>query len=316
MPKLSFDMDYQNIYYPDFNSFSHIASLDYLDNDFMLIDNLDGYGLSEELSDMFENYPIKLNCHTVFICVEGTLTVTINLKEYQLVKNQMIFMSANSIIEIGHHDVNTRIAVIALSSDFFANTSMEYRSELMNVGKILLHNPKMSMPQDVVDETIDIYRKMKIKLKQMDNPFRAFSLKSYFSVLCSLVLEHMDVAASQNSDNKDRQLVLYTQFMNLIVSDFREYRDIKHYASELNISPKYFSRLIKNASGKTAGEWIDEFVVLEAKAMLSSRRYSVQQISDALSFPNQSFFAKYFKSHTGQTPSEYKSQYSKQSNNK
>lgn len=73
----------------------------------------------------------------------------------------------------------------------------------------------------------------------------------------------------------------------------------------LNITPKYFSVLIKKVSGKTAGEWIDEYVLLEARALLKSRQYTVQQVSDMLSFPNQSFFAKYFKAHTGLTPTQY-----------
>ena len=99
---------------------------------------------------------------------------------------------------------------------------------------------------------------------------------------------------------------LYNQFIELVQKDFRQHRSIKHYAEVLNISPKYFSMLIKKVSGKSAGEWIDEYIMLEARALLKCRRYTIQQISDKLSFPNQSFFAKYFKKHTGRTPTEYR----------
>ena len=53
------------------------------------------------------------------------------------------------------------------------------------------------------------------------------------------------------------------------------------------------------------GDWITDFVILEAKAMLKSRKYTVQQIADALNFANQSFFGKYFKDKVGCSPTQY-----------
>ena len=72
------------------------------------------------------------------------------------------------------------------------------------------------------------------------------------------------------------------------------------------MTPKYLSLLVKNVSNRTAGEWIDNYVVLEAKALLSSSTLSNQEISDRLNFTNQSFFGKYFKQHVGISPTEYR----------
>lgn len=47
-------------------------------------------------------------------------------------------------------------------------------------------------------------------------------------------------------------------------------------------------------------------MILEAKNLLKYSTMSIQEISYSLNFPNQSFFGKYFKNHTGQTPSEYR----------
>jgi AraC-like DNA-binding protein len=64
--------------------------------------------------------------------------------------------------------------------------------------------------------------------------------------------------------------------------------------------------VIKEASGTTANDWIDRYVVLEAKALLKSTGMTIQQISEELNFSSQSFFGKYFKRRTGMSPSEYK----------
>lgn len=156
-----------------------------------------------------------------------------------------------------------------------------------------------------MEECIDIYMKMKAKIRQTDNPFRKFALKAYSYVMCSTALEQLVCKPVEKISNSDRPMDLYNRFMELLQKDFRRHRTIKYYAQKLNISPKYFSTLIKKVSGKTAGEWIDEYVMLEARALLKCRRYTIQQISDMLSFPNQSFFAKYFKAHTGYTPTQY-----------
>jgi AraC-like DNA-binding protein len=82
-------------------------------------------------------------------------------------------------------------------------------------------------------------------------------------------------------------------------------RAVKFYADKLFISPKYLSLLVKEATGRSAANFIDEFVVLEAKNMLRFSGKNIQQIAYALNFSNQSSFGKYFKHLTGMSPTEY-----------
>ena len=69
---------------------------------------------------------------------------------------------------------------------------------------------------------------------------------------------------------------------------------------------KHLSGVVKEVSGKTAGEWIDNFVILEARALLKSSEMSVQEIAEYLHFANQSFFGQYFKHYVGMSPKEYR----------
>lgn len=78
------------------------------------------------------------------------------------------------------------------------------------------------------------------------------------------------------------------------------------YANKLCLTPKYLSKLVKQASGRSAPDWIDEFVILEAKNMLKYSNMPIKEIVFRLNFPNQSFFYRFFKTHTGMTPSEYR----------
>ena len=82
-------------------------------------------------------------------------------------------------------------------------------------------------------------------------------------------------------------------------------RSISYYADRLCVTPKYLSQIVRKVSGRFAGDWITDYVILEAKALLKSRKYTIQQIADRLNFANQSFFGKYFKEKVGCSTSEY-----------
>lgn len=106
----------------------------------------------------------------------------------------------------------------------------------------------------------------------------------------------------------ERDVAEIRQFFQLIktVIQSDKERNVSFYARQLNITPKYLSSVVKEVSGKTAAKWIDESVILEAKSLLKYSGMSIQEIAYHLNFSTQSFFGKYFKQHTGTSPSRYK----------
>ena len=99
---------------------------------------------------------------------------------------------------------------------------------------------------------------------------------------------------------------IVVNFKNLLKKEYHQNHTVQFYADKLNITPKHLSEIVKKQTGKTAGDWINESVILEAKVLLQNQIYSVAQISEFLNFSDQSVFGKFFKSNTGLTPLEYK----------
>ena len=97
-------------------------------------------------------------------------------------------------------------------------------------------------------------------------------------------------------------------FLKLVQMHCRQERQLDFYAQELCISSKYLAATVKTVTGKTAGDWIEDYVMLEAKAMLTNTDMTISQISDHLHFPDTSTFGKYFRRHTGLSPKEFKKQ--------
>jgi AraC family transcriptional activator of pobA len=87
---------------------------------------------------------------------------------------------------------------------------------------------------------------------------------------------------------------------------YQRHRKVNFYAQMQNLSSKYFSHLIQTVSGKSAGELIDERVILEARALLNNKALTIAQISSTLGFSDASNFGKYFKHLTGESPLLYR----------
>ena len=105
---------------------------------------------------------------------------------------------------------------------------------------------------------------------------------------------------------KERSSEYFERLMTLLSEHYREQRNVEFYAERMNISSKHLSRVIRNFTGKSVHQWIDEFDALEIKHLLKYSNMSIQQISFYLNFPNPSFMGQYFKRFTGMTPGEYK----------
>ena len=121
-----------------------------------------------------------------------------------------------------------------------------------------------------------------------------------------LLYKSIEVRDLDNSGSRRSSYV--HDFMRLVHLHYTRERSVNFYASQLFISPKYLSLLVKEATGRSAARWIDHFVITEAKNLLRFSGKNVQQVAYALNFSNQSSFGKYFKHLTGMSPTEYQKQ--------
>ena len=102
-----------------------------------------------------------------------------------------------------------------------------------------------------------------------------------------------------------RKEQIFRDFLTLLEQHFTQERSISFYADRLCLTPKYLSTIVKEVSGKHGMQWIDDYVALEAKALLREGTMSVKQVSDKLNFPSQSMFGRFFKKMTGYSPKQY-----------
>ena len=115
--------------------------------------------------------------------------------------------------------------------------------------------------------------------------------------------QEMETAPSPHSARSE---VIVDRFIHLVNEHHLKEHYLAFYAQELEITPKYLSKLVREVTGRSAPDWIDSYLVLEAKNMLKFSDLAIKEIVFRLHFPDQSSFYKFFKLHTGMIPSEYR----------
>lgn len=111
--------------------------------------------------------------------------------------------------------------------------------------------------------------------------------------------EHQGSALSHQQERLDK-------FLELIDSNFSNIKKASAYADLLNISPFQLNAITKSLVGKTSSDVIDDHIILEAKRLLLGTSNQVSEIADQLGYPDVSYFIRFFKKHTGQSPEVFR----------
>ena len=148
---------------------------------------------------------------------------------------------------------------------------------------------------------------LRMKIEDATHPFREEVVHLLVKgMLCEIIGAHMieELAAKQFEVGQSEKLFL--RFINLLETTHPRPRFIDHYSSELSVTAKHLSEVCKKVSGKTALQWITEFIENDIRYFLLHTDLSIKEIVFQLQFPNASFFGKYVRSHFGKSPSEFR----------
>lgn len=274
------------------------SKLNCLDDDFIITDRLSREHLLEECHN--RKYGV-LFIHSM----HGVAEIQIDSAPYTLNSQDSIIIFPDQKIHLlsASNDYNGFIFQITIS--YLKQLHIDIK-QILPLILCVKNNPvcRFNEEDGIILNDYLILLKKKIKLK--DDPAQ---LKIIQNIMETLFLELAYMYTTQKSKkviSSSRKRDVFNQFINLLLTHYKEERTVSFYADKLFISSKYLSATIKEISNKTPAEWINECVIFEIKSLLKGTSLNIQQVSEMLNFPNQSFLGKYFKRYTGMTPLQYK----------
>lgn len=219
---------------------------------------------------------------------KGTATVVINEQDERKTLNADCLLVMTS-----RHVINEK----ELTPDFEAECVL-VDTDMVDENTIYhLTEEKHKSVSDVFNIIHNIVRHQHINKVEM--------IQSMFNVL-RLILEELPYEERSISHDFKHKKEVYEIFLHHLYRNFRKERQIRFYASNMNVSTAYLSRLVKEISGSTINEHVTSLIYKEACNLLSHSDMSIGEIADALSFSDQSALTNFFKMRAGMTPLTYR----------
>jgi AraC-like DNA-binding protein len=260
---------------------------------------------------------ICLQDHGVIIlCLSGKIRFEYDGTEIQLQKDDMFLYMAHSVA-----------CNFMISPDFNCRQIWFTRSELFNIDiytgisladmtQLKLHPVTHFNTDDVA--LFDTYFKLLChRMSDCSSLLQADIVRSLLGTLMlellSIIRRHADLSsdidhsADQTTNFHKKRII--DQFMRLLEQSDGRIRRVDVFASQLNITPRYLSAILKEVMNRRPSVYIQLFTMKAIEHRLRFTEMTMQEIAYDLRFPNASFFGKYFKEHTGMTPLEYRMKY-------
>ncbi|WP_342988625.1 MULTISPECIES: helix-turn-helix domain-containing protein [Bacteroides] len=275
--------------------------------DVLLMTN-DAEDPDEKPDDQLFKYPFRLDGIVIILQEKGDIKININLKEYVVKENSLLICSPGDILQSPETLTLIHPRILLISPSLLQEMQLNMNSFAATASS-LKENPIISLSDEELQELIFFYGAIRKSLdsKEFFHKEIIFNLIGVYIYKIGSIHTARKASEQTKAANKPkREQIIFNQFIRLVSEHHCKERQVSFYAEKLYLSPKYLSAIVRNNSERTAKEWIDDYVILEIKSLLKYSTLSIQEITNYLNFPNQSFLGKFFKQHTGMAPSKYK----------
>ena len=277
-----------------------------MQNEIPLIDCPIDYIFGEASGKVLNEYmrfPCKILCGVYAFMIKGKARATVNITQYDFRENDLIYLAPNSFFLVHEFSEDAQLSYIIFSSSFLEKNAYSIRRpRLVTVDACQIVNVTGEQAKIITDFSQLIEEAVNCS-PSMLNSERMVHIYN----LVHLVFQDYFVANSDSvSKPIDRKTEIYHEYSELVMNHYHEWHHVSDYAEVLRITVPHLCSTIKQASGRTAGDLIVEAILTDAKAQLKLSIAPIKEIAGSLGFENVAFFNRFFKTHEGVTPKNYR----------
>lgn len=256
---------------------------------------------SNGLARHFLSQPFMMDEVRVLVLKKGHVDVRVNMFEQRIEAGMLMFVGRYVVTEITHVADDIQAFVLSMTDEMLRLSTAGGIPKALggHVQNFVL--PLSDDEMDFLDRLhLILYNALKHEMSSMPVAVR----------LVGALVMHVGYLWEKNGAPENRPRTrdgqLFSEFIRLVSQYAPRQHALDFYASRLCVTPRYMGYVVRSVSGKTAKYWIDEALVNAIKVQLRYTDKQVAEIAGEMKFPNPSFFCKYFKRLTGQTPMDYR----------
>ena len=239
----------------------------------------------------------------ISLCERGTAEAEYDMKPVVYHPNDFCILRSGHVIKSYSFTDDYLVRMIVISDDFLEKFKMRNVEHFNAHSRYYFAHPACHLSDEQT-------RQMNLAFDLLDAVSKIDGIcrdDMMLNVLHTIMMMRFDYSPIPDDVLENDKFDLSTRFHEAISRHYHESHSVDFYARLFNLTPKYFSTLIKSEIGIGASECIDQYLTLQAKSLLSENPHiTVQQIGYMLGFNEQTSFCRFFKKRTGIPPSDYR----------
>ena len=237
----------------------------------------------------------------ISLCHKGSCKADFDMLPIEFKQHDIAVMLPDHIIGHGECSEDYSTTMIVIDREFF--DQLTNREAFSGFLKYKDH-PNYHLNEEQYSQITTILATLRLVV-ETHHPKRTESLANLLDILFYVLTDYRGDESLNTVEV--RNTYLFNSFYDLLINNYKQQHEIAWYAERLCLTPKYFSGVIRQITGKSAAQWINEMLILQAKRLLYTHRdMNIQQIAYELGFKGNANFCRFFKDQTGLRPSEYR----------
>ncbi len=241
----------------------------------------------------------------IFQCIKGIASFNLNFHDYDIREGDFVFLFNDMVVELNHRSVDFTIRHVSLTESrtlevYVSITSQSFWDALYISPVQVFKGVFFEQIENWIKECLFVYNHCS---RETSENIIVRQVNSLFIVMEDLIGRSVHDASMQYYGT---QWEIAGSFLIALSRNYRLHHKVAFYADSLNITPDYLSVIIRECTGKTPKEVIENKLILAMKALLESTNLPIKTIAERLNYEDTSHLCKVFRRNTGMSPMEYR----------
>lgn len=245
-----------------------------------------------------------LNCYTFTLIKRGELKLIYDKKEILFTKGEMYVYSPGHNVYVESTSDDYEGICLMVEENAIYESTMAHRVLQSLYFPVSHHKPKLELDETVF-ERLDHHIQDCNRYLRIEHKFKKEVINLTVSLFFADLIDYIEKKEEQLK-SMDTKISLVLSFLRLLPSHFQNEHEIGYYANELKVTSAHLSRVVKETTGRTAGDHITRLLMMEAIWCLRTTTMSIKEIAEFLNFSDIASFSKFFKRHHGTSPHKYR----------
>jgi len=251
------------------------------------------HGLSDDTYELkMPLPPHRQTNHSIILVTGGSIVAGAGFDQYTVDQNMMIVVPAGQITSLSFMSEDIEGFYLHFSDDYISRIKIDLSDWLIR--------PVIKL-EDADSEHLIMLLKRIQKLNESES--NANIIRLYLTTLLAEMTQSSDFRNRTNFLAHER---LVMEFKRLLNYHSTKEKSVRFYAAQLHVTPNHLNKSVKSTLDRSASALINEMLVLEAKILMQNNNMSISDVAFEIGFEDVSYFGRFFRKHTGSTPTEYR----------